>query len=33
MTLGMLAFYQMILSLLARLDRIPSLTRFLKALR
>lgn len=33
MTLGMLAFYQMLLSLLARLDRIPSLTRFLKALR
>ncbi len=33
MTLGMLAFYQMILSLLSRLDRIPSLTRFLKALR
>lgn len=33
MTLGMLAFYQMILSLLSRLDRIPSLTRFLKLLR
>ncbi len=33
MTIGMLAFYQMILSLLSRLDRIPSLTRFLKALR
>ncbi|WP_141732544.1 hypothetical protein [Oligoflexus tunisiensis] len=33
MTLGMLAFYQMILSLLGRLDRIPSLTRFLKALK
>ncbi len=33
MTLGMLAFYQMILSLLSRLDRIPSLTRFLKAIR
>jgi hypothetical protein len=33
MTLGMLAFYQMTLSLLARLDRIPSLTRFLKALK
>jgi hypothetical protein len=33
MTLGMLAFYQMTLSLLTRLDRIPTLTRFLKALK
>lgn len=33
MTLGMLAFYQMALSLLARLDRIPGLTRFLNILK
>jgi hypothetical protein len=33
MTLGMLAFYQMILSLLSRLDRVPLLSRFLKLLK